>query len=130
MENDEQIELLLSSAQDLEGVGDFEKALACYSRVLDILVVRAKDYAQKAEPGMLEAITGTGMLSQVYLDKFNEGLKKDRNASLVSCRMAALFTRLGDKASARSFFEQAIHLTPPGIVYDDPHMGISMLENK
>jgi|GEM_PF-1190986 len=121
------IQELLAAAQELESRGDLEMALDSYSQVLDKLVAEAKIYAQNAGPGIIEAVTGSGAVSESYLVKFKENLKKDRTAAIVSCHMASLFSRMGNDASAKVFFEQAVDLTPDGVVYDDPHVGMSSL---
>ena len=127
--DNEVVKQLIDRAGELEGEEDYEKAIKQYSEVLDILVASAKEYAQLAGPGVIDAVIGTGTISDQYLIKFNDYLKRDKTAAAVSNSMGMLFAKTGNKASAKAFFEQAIDLTPDGIVYDDPHIGLEMLKN-
>lgn len=123
------IDQLIKHSAEFERAGDLEKALESYSRALDILVDRAKDHAQLAGPGVIPAVAGTGMISGQYLEKFNEYLRKDKAAAEISYGMGLLFAKMGNEASARAFFEQAIDLTPEGVVYDAPHIGLGALKS-
>lgn len=119
---------LVSEAEELHKRGENKKALENYSQALDALVAVAKAHAERAEPTMMEAVMGSGTMSQEYLKKFNGYLKKDQTAAIISNNMAALFAQMGDKASAQAFFEQAIDLTPKDVCYDGPHIGLEMLK--
>jgi Tfp pilus assembly protein PilF len=119
----------IARAENFEREGDLEKALDAYSRALDVLVARAQEFAERSEPAVIDAVVGKGVLPQQYLVKFNDHLKKDNAAAAVSNAMGMIFAKMGNKASARAFFEQAIDLTPPGETYDDPHIGMEMLKN-
>jgi len=127
MEN-KQIEKLINCGNDFEKAGDFEKAMEAYTRALDILVAFAKTQTEVAEPFIVSAIMGSGRVSQDFLKKFNDFLKKDQTAAIVSNCMAMLFAKMGDMASARDFFEQAIDLTSNGVAYNDPYIGLEMLK--
>jgi tetratricopeptide (TPR) repeat protein len=130
METDnEKLEDLLREGEQAQKFDQLEKSLGYYSEALDLLIGRAKDYAQKAEPAAMEAILGSGAMSTQYISKFNEYLKKDQTAAIVSNNMAVLFAKMGNKSSAAPFFEQAIDLTPEGVTYDAPHAGLEMLKN-
>ncbi|MCU0652631.1 MAG: hypothetical protein MUD10_00015 [Candidatus Pacebacteria bacterium] len=121
--------LLMEEAARFEQAGELEKSLNAYSRALDVLVDEARAAAEKSEPAVADAIVGKGVISEQYLAKFNNYLKKDYRAAAVSNAMGMIFAKMGNKPSARDFFEQAIDLTPPGEVYDDPHIGMEMLKN-
>jgi tetratricopeptide (TPR) repeat protein len=125
---DKKLKQLVSEAEELHKRGANVKALENYSKALDILVDAAKAAAEKSEPAMLQAVMGSGMMSQEYLKKFNDYLKKDQTAAIISNNMAMLFSQMGDKASAKAFFEQAIDFTPKGVCYDDPHVGLEVLK--
>jgi tetratricopeptide (TPR) repeat protein len=127
--DDEKLEDLLREGEEAQKSEQWEKSLGYYSSAFDFLIGGAKDHAQKAEPAAMESILGNGAMSTQYLSKFNEYLKKDLTAATVSNNMALLFSRMGNKSSAASFFEQAIDLTPEGVTYDAPHVGLEMLKN-
>jgi tetratricopeptide (TPR) repeat protein len=120
---------MIKSGEDLAASDQLEKALDCYSQALDCLVAAAKEYAEKSEKMAMEAVFGSAMVSEVYLEKFNEYLKKDQVASIVSNNMGVIFAKIGNKESAKAFFEQAIDLTPKGVDYQDPHIGLQILES-
>ena len=123
-----QIEKLINCGNDFEKAGDFEKAMEAYTRAMDILVDIAKSQAQIADPLMVSAVMGSGIVSQDFLKKFNDCLKRNQTAAIVSNSMAMIFAKMGDMASARDFFEQAIDLTPNGVAYNDPYIGLEMLK--
>jgi tetratricopeptide (TPR) repeat protein len=127
--DNEKIERLIRDAGELEKAEKFEKALEIYSQTMDILVANAKSCAERAEPAVMEAIVGSGVISGQFLSKFNEHLKQGKIAAVVSNNMGMIFAKMGNKSSARDFFEQAIDLTPAGEIYDDPHIGLEMLKN-
>ena len=121
-----ELQKIIDEAMALGHEGDLGKAIRRLSGALDILVAGAKSYAQKCEP-VSENDRG---VSDQYLIKFNEYLKKDKTACVLSNAMALMFAKNGNVSSAVIFFEQAIDLTPAGMVYDDPHIGLEMLKGE
>lgn len=121
---------LIKQGEAFEKAGDLEKSLECYSKAFDCLIAAAKVFAESSFPGGLEAILGKGRAPEEYMQKFSEFLKRDKNACIISNNMGVLFAKIGDNASARVFFEQSIDLTPKGVIYNDPHVGLQVLENK
>ena len=124
-DQDEELSEIISMAAAYGREGDFGKAIDRFSRALDIIVVRAKEYAQKNGPMAVDPESG---VDPAYMARFHEYLKRDKIASVVSNDMALIFARMGNCSSARIFFEQAIDLTPVGVAYDDPHVGLEMLK--
>ena len=124
-DQEEELSEIISEAAVYGREGDFGKAIYRFSRALDIVVARAKEYAQKDETAAVDPESG---IDPAYMARFCEYLKRDKTASVVSNDMALLFARMGNCSSARIFFEQAIDLTPAGVVYDDPHVGLEMLK--
>ncbi|MFZ3074048.1 MAG: hypothetical protein WA093_02880 [Minisyncoccales bacterium] len=130
METDNiQMNKIIREAENFEKAGELGNALEYYSRALDVLVLAAKDYAEISEEGQISAVMGTGQISAQYMARFNDYLKKDKTAAVVSNRMGLVFARMENKASARAFFEQAIDLTPGYLEYNDPHIGLEMIDN-
>lgn len=128
MDNQEnEVQKNIAVANTLRQRGDFEQAIASLSAALDILVGEARAYAQISEP---YPVGRDGVVSAAYLVRFNEYLKRDKSACMISNNMALLFAQMGNYSSAKIFFEQAIDLTPPGLVYDDPHIGLEAVKNK
>lgn len=120
-----EIKEILDRAYRLKNDGNNEDSLKLYSEAFDLLVAEAAEYAKG-----LEAIFEDGQkktVSKKYLEKFNEYLKKDKQACVISNNMGVLFAQTGEKATAKSFFEQAIDLTPEGEKYDDPFIGLEVL---
>lgn len=116
------------AGEKLARAGELQKALDCYSQALDCLVAEAKTHAEKFEPQTASAVLGTAQVSEFYLQKFTEYLKKDQAASIISNNMAVIFAKMGNRESAKSFFEQAIDLTPKGVDYQDPQIGLQLIE--
>ena len=121
---------LIKAGENFAAAGQLEKALDCYSQTLDHLVALAKISAEKSEGASMNAIFGSAQVSENYLQKFNEYLRKDQVASIISNNMAVIFAKMGNKESARAFFEQAIDLTPKGVDYQDPHIGLQVLASR
>lgn len=106
--------------------GKNKDLLKRYSEALDLLVAEAAEYAKGSEAMFTDA--EKKKVSKKYLEKFNEYLKKDKRACVISNNMGLLFAQTGEKASAKIFFEQAIDLTPKGEKYDDPYIGLEVLK--
>jgi tetratricopeptide (TPR) repeat protein len=123
-----EIKEILEQAYCLKNDGKNEDALKKYSEAFDLLVAEAAEYAKGLEPMFEDGEKKT--ISKKYLEKFNEYLKKDKRASIISNNMGVLFALTGEKASARVFFEQAIDFTPEGEKYEDPYFGLEVLKNK
>jgi tetratricopeptide (TPR) repeat protein len=123
-----EIKNILDQAYCLKNDGKNEDSLKMYSEAFDVLVAEASEYAKGLEEMFEDAEKKT--VSKKYLEKFNEYLKKDKRACVISNNMGVLFARTGEKASAKIFFEQAIDLTPKGEKYDDPYIGLEVLNSK
>lgn len=123
-----EIKNILEKAYCLKNDGNNEDSLKLYSEAFDILVAEAAEYAKGLEEVFEDSEKKT--VSKKYLEKFNEYLKKDKRACVISNNMGVLFAKTGEKASAKCFFEQAIDLTPGGEKYDDPYIGLEVLNSQ
>jgi tetratricopeptide (TPR) repeat protein len=118
----------LEKANCLKNDGKLKGSLELYNEAFNLLVEEARNYASKTEKVFQSEEKNE--ISPGYLKKFNEYLKKDRQACAISNNMGVLFAQMGEKASAKVFFEQAIDLTPKGEKYDDPFIGLEVLKSK
>jgi tetratricopeptide (TPR) repeat protein len=130
IDRDKKMEIkdILEQAYCLKNDGKNEDSLKMYSEAFDILVSEATEYAKGLEELFEDAEKKT--VSKNYLKKFNEYLKKDSRACIISNNMGVLFAQAGEAASAKIFFEQAIDLTPEGERYDDPYIGLEVLKSR
>jgi tetratricopeptide (TPR) repeat protein len=120
---------ILEKAFCLRSDGKITQALKMYSDAFNLLVQEAAEDAKKTEE-MYENSGSERKISQKYLEKFRSYLRQDKRASVISNNMGVLFAQTGEKASAKTFFEQAIDLTPKGEKYDDPYIGLEILKEK
>jgi tetratricopeptide (TPR) repeat protein len=123
-----EIKNILDHAYCSKNDGKNKDSLKMYSEAFDLLVAEAAEYAKGSEAMFTDAEKKT--VSKKYLEKFNEYLKKDKRACVISNNMGVLFAQTGEKASAKVFFEQAIDLTPKSEKYDDPYIGLEVLKIK
>jgi tetratricopeptide (TPR) repeat protein len=123
-----EIKNILDQAYCSKNDGKNKDSLKMYSEAFDLLVAEAAEYAKGSEAMFTDAEKKT--VSKKYLEKFNEYLKKDKRACVISNNMGVLFAQTGEKASAKVFFEQAIDLTPKSEKYDDPYIGLEVLKIK
>ncbi len=120
---------MLEKAFNLKNAGRLEESLDLYNTAFNALVKDAEAYAKNLEEVFCPENGGNcdKKISAKYLAKFKEHLKKDKCACVVSNNMAVIFAQMGEMASAKIFFEQAIDLTPEGEKYDDPFIGLEVL---
>ena len=120
----------LNKAWELKKSGDHMTALRFYHEVFNELGGEAAAYA-RMQPGTLtETIEGGEKVRTIqpeYLEKAKHYLRRDKIACTISNNMAVIFAELGDIASARKLFEQAIELTPEGFDYPDPRIALEEL---
>lgn len=117
---------LLEKAYEQRNSEKFKESLESYNEAFDLLVKEAAEHAKKSCP-VFES-NEEKEISPKYLKMFNDYLKKDKRACIISNNMGVLFAQMGEKASAKIFFEQAIDLTPEGEKYDDPYIGLEVLD--
>ena len=121
------LQILINKAQELKHEGKLQAALACYSNAFDLLTKEADGYARNIEGTMVDV----GKLRAITSKLFNEVkkyFKKDKTASIISNNMGTILAELGDIEGARRMFVQAIELTPDGVDYSDPKIGIEKLK--
>ena len=113
----------LKNAWELKTSGDRTGALKLYDEAFNMLTSEATAHAHKQ--------TRVSPLSnKITPDLFAESksyFKRDNVACTISNNMATIFAELGDSESARKLFEQAIELTPEGVDYPDPKIGLEKL---
>lgn len=118
------LQSLINQAWELKKSGKHTEALALYSKAFDILTTEASNYAHR-ETRVSPLST---KINPDIFQKSKEYFKQDKVACTVSNNMAVIFAELGDLDSAERFFEQAIELTPDGIEYNDPRIGLEELK--
>lgn len=113
----------LNKAWELKKTGDRTGALKLYDEAFNTLASEATAYAHKQ--------TRVSPLSnKVTPDIFAESksyFKQNNVACTISNNMATIFAELGDYESAKKLFVQAIELTPEGVDYSDPKIGLQEL---
>lgn len=123
---DQELQLLLSDAWVLKKEGKYTQALDYYSEVFDILIQDASEYANK-HGNPYKDQGDTRFILPSYFDLSKKYLKGDKLACTISNNMGVIFAELGMKKAAKEMFEQAINLTPEGMEYKDPKIGLEEL---
>lgn len=120
------VQEILNKAQELRQGGQLKLALAAYSDAFDILTEEADEYARKIEGSVVDV----GKLRTITAKLFEESqkyLKRDKMAAVISNNMGTIFAESEDLESAEKMFNQAIELTPDGLDYPDPKIGLESL---
>lgn len=120
----EDIQGLVNKAQELKDSGKYQEALACYNDAMDLLVKESNNYARNQE-GTHQDIGKIRALSTKFFEESRKFLKQDMTAAIISNNMGSLYARLGDFENAKKMFEDAVNLTPDGIEYNDPKIGLT-----
>lgn len=117
----------LSQAWDAVRKGLPVEALENYSAAFDVLTREASNHAHAAD-GTVRDEKETRTLLPKYLEVVREYYRQNDAACKISYNMGVLFAEVGDNESARRMFEQSIELTPEGLDYPDPKIGLKGLE--
>lgn len=118
------LQTTINKAWELKKSGNLMEALKLYNEAFDTLISESSEYAHKRTliSSLSEKIT-----PELFLES-KRYLTNDNTACTISNNMAVIFAGLGDKESAKKFFEQSIELTPQNVEYLDPKIGLRELE--
>ncbi|MEK7078305.1 MAG: tetratricopeptide repeat protein [Patescibacteria group bacterium] len=70
---------------------------------------------------------GKRYILPVYFSAFSNALKFDIFFSNIVNNIGTLYTESSDYKRASECYQEAIEFTPPGVKYDDPHIGLKSL---
>ena len=118
---------LLNKAWELKKEGKFIEALDFYNKAYDILIKESVDYAKNFEGSEINE-GKTRKVMPKFFNKADEYLKKDNVICTILNNMGVIFAELGDKKTAKKYFEESIKFTPPKVDYPDPKVGLKELE--
>lgn len=125
------IQKLLDDAWIIKKDGNLTEALKLYNQAFDILIEEARAYARKSGQTIVDFEENGKQIRQIlpaHFDKSKEYLKQDKVAAVISNNMGTVWAELGEFETAKKFFNQAIELTPDGMVYQDPHIALEELK--
>ena len=114
--NDEIFQEKFDNAWNMKKEGEFEEAIKLYSELYEQLI---KD-----------AFANIGGTSESYSkdkSKVNNYLKGDKLACTILNNMGTILAEGGNKVDAKKYFEESIKLTPDGLNYQDPVIGLKEL---
>lgn len=122
-----ELQELITKAWNFKKEGKRAKALKLYSRAFNVLTQEAIKYTC----GFDDVIKDKGSTRKIlpkYFEKSKEYLKQSDVACKISNNMGTILAELGDIEGAKRMFEQAIDLTPEGIDYQHPKIGLKELK--
>ncbi len=125
-----ELQELINKAWELKKHGQRTEALELYSKAFDTLTTEASGHARTQENTFIDKEENGEKIRQILPKHFDEAkkyLKQDKVAATISNNMAVIFAELGDTDSAKKLFEQSIDLTPDGMDYPDPRIGLQEL---
>lgn len=114
---DKEVQKKINDALELKKQGKFEDAMKLYSEFYEQLIRDA-----------FEATGGIGKFEERDEIKVNKYLKGDNLACTVLNNMGVILAEAGNKEGARNYFEESIKLTPNGLDYPNPKVGLKELE--
>lgn len=117
-----------NKAWELKKQGNLKGALDLYTSLYDELIKEASKHAGSI-PGteITEGKTVTMMPS--FMTEAEKFIRKDKLACTILNNMGVIYAEAGDKESAKNCFEQSIELTPDGVDYPNPKIGLEELQN-
>lgn len=120
---------LINKAWDLKKEGKLIETLDFYNKAYDILIRESVDYAKNF--GGSEINEGkTRKVMPQFFNKADEYLKKDNVVCTILNNMGVIFAELGDKETAKKYFQESIKFTPENFDYSNPHIGLKELVKK
>ncbi len=124
--DDQKMQKILNDARAYKKEGKFTKALELYDEVYNHLIKEAADYARSFEgPGIDNGDTRKVMPQ--FFNKADEYLKRDNRACTILNNMGVIFAEIGDKETAKKYFNESIKYIPDGLNYQNPHTSLENL---
>lgn len=118
---------LINKAWELKREGRLKDALDLYLSVYDQLIKDASKHAGDV-PGAEITERKTVTMMPSFMTEAKRFLKKDKLACTILNNMGVIYAEAGDAESARNCFEESIELTPEGLDYSNPKIGLKELE--
>jgi len=125
--SDEQIQRALNKAWEYKKTGKYAKALKIYDKIYNALIKKAADHTRKIDGTVIDEGT-TRKIIMEYFKEADKSLKQDNVACTILNNMGVIFAELGDKKTAKKYFEESVKLTPERLNYQDPLIGLKNLE--
>jgi len=118
---------IFNKAWRLKKEGKYSDALALYNELYEQLIKEASDYARGFEGSVVDEDKIRKLMPQLFR-KVDEYLKKDNLACTILNNMGVIYAENGNTETAKKYFEESIRLTPDGIDYPNPKIGLKELE--
>lgn len=118
---------LLNKAWELKKQGRLKEALDLYMSAYNQLIKEASKYAGDI-PGAEITDGGTVTVMPLFMTEAEKFIKKNKLTCTILNNMGVIYAEAGDIESARNCFEQSIELTPEGLDYPDPKIGLKAIE--
>lgn len=124
------IQELLNKAWELKKDKKHKEALDLYNKAYDILISEAGEFAHNQE-GTYEDFEENGekvrKITPKLFDKSKEYLRRDKIAATILNNMGVIYSENLDYESAERLFNESIELTPDGLDYPDPKIGLESI---
>ena len=115
-----------------KNLGEFKKAIECYSRGIQCLVEDANSEIKMNQHGEKEELIIDGKKTYVVNPKNIMDIRKvlcsELRYSVCMNNIGVCLIELGDIKSAREHFFESIEFTPEGVHYPPPHENLKSIE--
>src|SRR5690606_1032911 len=103
--------------------GSFSEAMEIYDELYTQLIKEAGDYARSFEGSTVDE-GDTRKIMPLFFNKSEEYLKRDNVACTILNNMGVIMAEVGNKDSAKKYFEESIKFTPDDLDYQNPIIGL------
>ncbi|MEK7566707.1 MAG: tetratricopeptide repeat protein [Patescibacteria group bacterium] len=115
-----------NKAWELKKQGKCSDALKLYNELYGRLIKDANKYARSFEGSVIDKGNTRKLMPQLFR-KTDEYLKRDNLACAILNNMGVIYEELGDRDTAKKYFEESIRLTPDNLNYPNPKIGLEEL---
>ena len=115
-----------NQAWEYKKEGKLTDAMKLYDELYEQLIKESCNYARSFEGSEIDE-DNTRKVMPKFFNKADEYLKRDKLACTILNNMGVIFAEIGDKESARRYFEESIKHIPDGLDYQNPIIGLNNL---
>jgi hypothetical protein len=125
--SDDDLQNKVNQAQKYKKEGKLVEAMGIYNQVYDHFIKEACKVARKLENTVQDTET-TRTINPEYFSAGEKYLKRDKTVCTILNNMGVIFAELNDKENSKKYFMESIKLTPDGLDYQNPKIGLKNLE--
>lgn len=125
--SNEDLQDKINRAHKYKEEGKLIESIGTYNQVYDFYIKEATEFARRSDNAIVNKGT-TRKINPEYFLEAEKYLKRDNVVCTILNNMGVIFAELDDKENAKKYFEEAIKLTPNGLDYQEPKIGLKNLE--